>query len=232
MFVLIQSEAEAVEVLNCEYRYRDEWCHIRNADLTKNTINEKFTFSTTQNRKEDKAWIAFEFIGRVAHMPQNLVDEFPKLAGLGITDSDIPIVKNNLFGPQFSWIEKLNLWRNKIENIEDQAFQHLLNLVEIELHDNKIRSVTVTMFQNNPKMERIVLGGNKIKVIAPETFQNLKQLKLVNVDGNDCVDNRIGCEVMGCYEKINRTKLDSALLSCYENYRKSLDLLNEGENHS
>jgi hypothetical protein len=122
MFVLIQSEAEAVEVLNCEYRYRDEWCHIRNADLTKNTINEKFTF------------------------------------------------------------------------------QYLPNLVEIELHDNKIRSVAVTMFQNNPKLE---------------TFQNLKQLKLVNVDGNECVDNRIGCEVMGCYEKINRTKLDSALLSCF-----------------
>jgi Leucine-rich repeat (LRR) protein len=203
-------------------------CGVHNVDLSKKTVNEKFTFSATQEQKKDATAIRFVQIGRVAHVPQNLAEEFRNIAELWIEDSEIPIVKNNLFGPQFSWIEKLHLGDNKIQIVEEQAFKHLHNLVEIYLHKNQIQSLGAKVFQNNRELKVIWLSSNKIKIIAPGTFQHLNQLEWVRLEGNDCVDKEFGC--WRYCPKIDHTELNRDLHACYENHKKSSDLLNEGEN--
>jgi Leucine-rich repeat (LRR) protein len=230
-FILVQCGAEADQVLECEYFYFGDagyGCKVRNVDLSKKTLSDKFSFTGTQEEKKNATWIWFQGIGRVTHVPQNLREEFPKLSRLWIEWSEIPIVKNNLLGPQFSRIEKLNLYLNKIQIVEDGAFQHLHNLVKIYLHKNQIQSLSAGVFQNNRKLKGIWMRKNKIKMIAPETFQHLNQLKYVELEENDCVDNWIGC--WGCNTKIDQTELNSDLHACYENHKKSSDLLNEGEN--
>jgi hypothetical protein len=135
-------------------------------------------------------------------------------------------VKNSLLGPQFSQIEKLALFESQIKFIEDGAFQHLHNLEEISLYQNEIQSLSGGIFENNQKLKWINLWKNNIKKIAPETFRNLNQLTWNDLDGNDCIDKEIGCQYC---EKIDHTKLNRELQNCYENHKKSSDLLNEGK---
>jgi hypothetical protein len=223
--LLARFGVEADQVVKCD-DFDDFECIVRKVDLSKKTLNEKFTFSGTQEQKKSTTWIWFQGIGRVAHVPQNLREEFPKLTELLIDYSEIPIVKNNLLGSQFSWIEELRLNGNKIQIFENGAFKHLHNLVVISLSDNQIQSLRAKVFQNNLKLKLIWLDDNKIKMIAPETFQHLNQLTDVNLNWNDCVDREYGC--LDCDTKIDHTELNRDLHACYENHKKSSDLLNEG----
>jgi Leucine-rich repeat (LRR) protein len=225
---------EAVQMLECGYNYQyndKSGCyHVFIANLSKYTTNEKFTFSGTEEQKKNAGFIAFVQIGRVAHVPLNLVEEFPKLSELRIYDSEIPIVKNNLLGPQLSWIETLELFNNKIQIVEEGAFKQLHNLWSISLSRNEIKTISAKIFQNNRKLKRIYLEKNKIKKIAPETFQSLNRETRVDLRGNDeCVDLCIG----GCWRALEWderiTEIDSYLLRCYENHKKSSNLLIESE---
>ncbi len=216
--------------MECSYRgYVD--CFFRNVDLSKNKVNETFTFSGTQKQKENTIRVLFEKSGRVAHIPENLVEEFQKLTGLSITDSEIPIVKSNLFGPQLSLIEELTLDINQIKFIEEGAFKHLINLIQIWLSGNRIQSLTSNLFENNLKLKKIGLYNNKIKVISPQTFRHLNELTGVNLERNDCVNNRIGCWDWRCHTTINHTELNNDLLLCCKNHQKGTEFLNVGENN-
>jgi hypothetical protein len=208
---------KADRVVECDYSY-----------LSKKTINDEFSFSATPEQKKKTSGIRFWRSSRIAHVPQNLREEFLSLTWLWITGSEIPIVKNNLLGPQFSWIERLKLDSNEIQIVENQAFQHLHNLVMISLAWNQLQSLNAEIFKNNPKLIWIFLWLNKIKTIAPETFQHLNQLKFVRLWINECTVKEIGC--LDCDTKIDHTELNRELQKCYENHKKSLDLLNEGEN--
>jgi hypothetical protein len=227
--ILARFGAEADQLVECYY-YRNygSRCDVGNVDLSKKTLSKKISFTGTQEQKKNTTRIWFQQSGRVAHVPQNLAEEFPKLTELWITDSEIPIVKNNLLGPQFSWIELLDLRKNKIQIVEEQAFKHLNNLVVIQLHRNQIQSLGAKVFQNNRKLKKIWIFNNKIKMISPETFRHLNQLEFVYLELNDCVDKQIGCQ--WCDTKIDHTELNLDLHACYENHKKSSDLLNEGEN--
>jgi hypothetical protein len=44
---------------------------------------------------------------------------------------------------------------------------------------------------------------------------------------NECVDKDIGCWI--CDKKIDHRELKRDLQNCYDNHKKSFDLLNEGE---
>jgi Leucine-rich repeat (LRR) protein len=212
-----------------ECGYSDVRCEIHKTDLSRKTINGTFSFSGTPEQKETTLRIVFVRIGRVAHVPDNLAAEFPKLSRLWIEWSEIPIVKNKFFGPQFRRIKELALNDDKISMIEDGAFQNLPNLIWIYLNENKIKTLGAKLFQNNVKLKVISLYTNKIKSIAPETFQNLNELGYVHLTGNECVYQYFGCR--NCKTKIDHTELNSDLLLCYENHKKSMDLLNEGENN-
>jgi Leucine-rich repeat (LRR) protein len=228
--ILARFGAEADQLVECDYYNLPgvyHRCIVHNVDLSKKTLSEKFTFSGTQEQKKNTTYIRFQESGRVTHVPQNLHEEFRNITELQITESEIPIVKNNLLGPQFSRIEELDLYNNKIQIVEDGAFKHLHNLEWIGLYKNQIKSLSRGVFQNNRKLKEIHLDDNKIKMIAPETFQHLNQLTWVPLTGNDCVNKEIGC--WDCNTKNYHTKLNRDLHACYENHKKSSDLLNEGE---
>jgi hypothetical protein len=140
---LVQSEAEANTLLKCTKNDKfDDPCIVDSADLTKKTLNEEFSFLTTREQRENATGIYFDGVGRVAHLPLILVEEFSKLAELRIYNSEIPIVKKNLFGPKFSQIEKLALWNDKIEIIEEESFKHLPNLWGIDYLGTKLKVYT------------------------------------------------------------------------------------------
>ncbi len=189
--------------MECHYGYYDS-CRIDRVDLSLKTIGANFTFSGTLDRKQITTWIEFRSSGRVAHLPRNLFKEFPKLDELEIAASDIPILRNNFFQSEFYKLRKLWLTEDKIRIIQENAFAHL------------------------PNLEWISLYGNRIKMIAPGTFKNLNQLRGVLLSWNECINDEIGC--WDCDSKLKQTELNRKLQPCFENYKTSLNLLNEGEN--
>jgi Leucine-rich repeat (LRR) protein len=230
LIILTKSNVEADQMVECDFLDRSDGsvCNVRNVDLSKSTFNEKFSFSGSPEQKKNTSWIWFQESGRVAHVPRNLAEEFKMLTQLWIVFSETPIVKNSMFGPEFSWIKKLTLTQNQIKLIEERAFEHLINLVVINLQDNEIQSLAAGLFEHNRKLELTVLPGNKIKIVDPQVFQNLNQLREVDLGQNDCVNKHFGCQF--CDTKIDHTELNRELQNCYENHKNSLDLLDEGEN--
>ncbi len=216
--------------MECKYYGSDDdriGCLVQSADLSSKTIGTNFSFSGTQEQKQITL-IKFSFIGRVAHLPRNLFEEFPKLNDLQIWNSDIQILRNNFFKPEFSKLQKLELNSDEIKIIDETAFKYLTNLKNIHLDRNKIKSLPAKVFQNNHKLKWIFIEYNKIKQIHPETFKNLNQLKEIYLWQNVCTNETFGCDTVGC-QKSQLTEVDRLLQPCYENHAKSLELLNEGE---
>jgi Leucine-rich repeat (LRR) protein len=216
--------------LECDYGY-NLGCKILHADLSSKTMVTSFTFSGTESIKRSRVWIWFDESGRVAHLPRNLFKEFPGLNELKIKNSDIPILKNNFFKPEFSKLGKLEFTHDNIKIIEEKTFRQLKDLVRIDFSTNEIRSLPAKLFQKNIQLKEIYLTNNKIKVIPPGTVKNLNQLIAVGLERNECVDQSFGCNSRGCYEELDYTELERSLQPCYENHAKSLNLLNEGENN-
>ncbi len=204
-FVFLELSVDGVE-LECDYDYGDGYyrCVVFSADFSLKTIGANFTFSGTQEQKQETTLIEFSWIGRVAHLPRNLFEVFPKLNSLVIWYSDIPILRNNFFKPEHNKLRKLWLSGNNIRIIQGNAFEHLTNL------------------------ELINLQLNEIKMFGPGSFKNLHQLAGVFLWYNDCTNETIDC--LDCDKKLNHTELDLKLQPCFENYKKSSNLLNEGEN--
>jgi Leucine-rich repeat (LRR) protein len=133
----------------------------------------------------------------------------------GFYSSKIPILKKNLFGPEFHQIQELYLPNNGIKIIEKNAFTHLPNLVLIDLSGNQIQSLNHELFANNLNLRKIDLRKN--------------QLRAVELAGNECINRNFGCSLCA---KIGPTELnrDPELMHCFQNYQKNLNLLSEGEN--
>jgi Leucine-rich repeat (LRR) protein len=216
--------------LKCEYRdYFDDFrCEVESANLSLKTIGASFTFSGSQEQKQRATEIAFSQSGRVAHLPRNLFQLFPRFTSLSISNSDIPILRNNFFQSEFSKLRDLSLTFDNINGIEKNAFAYLTNLMELSLYNNKIKSLPAILFQNNRKLRSINLNRNMLKLIHPETFKNLNQLANVYLRGNECIDKAIGCK--NC-STVDHPELEHELQPCYENYKTSLNLLNEGKNN-
>jgi hypothetical protein len=224
--ICLQSSVSGVK-LKCDYRgskHGSHRCKIEKVDLSKKSNRASFTFLPTEDEKTRTTGIEFWFSGKVAHLPQNLKQVFPNLIEFWLEHSEIPILRSNLFGPQFKWIELLDLQNDSVQMIEENAFAQLTNLAEIRLSQNKLKSLSTKTFQYNLMLKWIYLDHNKIKIIDPQTFYNLNQLRIIDLKQNECVDQTFGSE--DC--KIDRSRLDRPLLVCYENYGESLKLLNEG----
>jgi Leucine-rich repeat (LRR) protein len=209
--------------IECKYSYSR--CDVDAVDLSKATIGDNFVFKGSREEKQQVTWIKFSSIGKVAHLPGNLFQQFPKLSVLSVRSSEIPIVKNNLLTSEFSRIQQLHLISDGIKIIEEQAFDRLFNLIEIYLERNEIQSLTTKLFLNNRQLKVIYLSANKIKQIESEAFKYLNQLEFVGLYENECFDRDIGC-YGAC--KINHRELDNELQSCYDNYKSSNDFLNKG----
>ncbi len=219
--------------MECRYAefLSDHWCIVESADLSSKTIDASFTFSGTQEQKQKQTRITFLSSGRVAHLPRNIIEEFPKLNVLEIQRSDIPILRNDFFTPEFSKLQVIALSFNHIKIIEENVFGLLPDLKEIDLHENEIKSLPANLFLNNRNLQEINLMNNKIMMIHPGTFKNLNQLIRVDLEGNECIERDFVCPF--CDKKLSLTsELHHYLQPCYENHAKSLNLLNEGEHNN
>ncbi len=79
-------------------------------------------------------------------------------------------------------LEKLNLSENKISSIDDDAFDGLENLIELDLSFNELTYLPTSLGKLK-KLKRLNLSGNKISAL-PKEFENLTSLEFLDFDNN------------------------------------------------
>jgi Leucine-rich repeat (LRR) protein len=218
-----------VEGINVECEYISKYCRVSKADFSIKTIGENFNFAGSRNEKRKTGAIQFWHSPKLAHIPQNIFQEYPNLVEFGFYSSIIPILKKNLFRPEFHQTQELYLPDNGIKIIEKNAFAHLPNLVLIDLSGNQIQSLNGELFAINLNLNRIDLRKNRVRMIEPQFMNKFNQFRAVELEGNECINRNFGCSLCS---KIGSTELnrDPELMHCFENYQNNLNMLNEGEN--
>lgn len=82
------------------------------------------------------------------------------------------------------YLKYINLYTNKIEVIDESAFDQLTNLEEINLGLNAINSLSDGIFRKNINLKKIFLRENLISHISTNTFRHLSNLQEINLSHN------------------------------------------------
>jgi Leucine-rich repeat (LRR) protein len=207
---------EGIE-LECYHEWSDnknsKICQVYRFDLSNIYREEVFEVSALGGGISKTTAFGFLESPRIDFIPEAVVDKIPNLIELKIEDSIVPIIKNDFFTSKFHKIKLLTIMNSQTEFIEEKAFQHLKNLIELVLRDNNIESLSSALFSNNRKLKHIDLSNNRIVAISSKLFKNLIQLTRLELEGNKCVNEKLGCK--NC--KIDHEELDRELAACYFN---------------
>ena len=84
----------------------------------------------------------------------------------------------------FTGLRTLYLSNNRIQDIEDQAFNGLHQLQTLYLSGNRINNKTDQTFSGLHQLQRLDLSGNRIQNIAGQAFRRLHQLQELRLQGN------------------------------------------------
>lgn len=98
-------------------------------------------------------------------------------------------------------LEKLDLSENNISEIEDDIFENLENLVELNLSYNNLTYLP-TSIGKLKKLKRFILSGNKINHL-PIEFENLVSLEYLDFDNNPIGDVPVEISAQGASGIIN-----------------------------
>lgn len=120
--------------------------------------------------------------------------------------------------PNADQVLDLLLDENKIVYIQPHAFDHFINLQNLNLTNNPIIQIEPGLFDRLVNLEQLHLEGTSIIEIPPHAFDNLRMLKVLHLFDNkleslpaNCLDNlRLLKEL--AIENNNLIALDAALL--------------------
>jgi hypothetical protein len=197
------------------------YCYLNSVDLSEKFQSQNHSFSGTSEQKLAVTMVWFEKSKNIDFLPKEISQEFPNLSGMQFSNGSFPIVRSDFFRKDFVAVIHLNLGYNKIQTIEDKAFQHLTKLKWIRLRNNQIQSLPFHIFKNNSELIYVDLRWNKINSITPDFFKNLKNLKFAEFNNNQCVDKNFGCSLKTC--SVSQAVLDKGLSDCYLNCLKDLE---------
>jgi hypothetical protein len=194
--------------------------------LSENFKTEEHSFSGTPEQKAAVTIVVFYKPSQIDFLPTQILNDFPQLNGIIIAICEtFKIIRDNLFTEDFSAIQYLDLYSNKIETIEANAFQHLPKLKWIQLAGNQLRSLPHQIFRTNPELIGIELHGNKINSITPDFFKNLNKLQRVDPNPNPCIKEEFGCYSGSC--SVSQEELDIGFSTCYLNFLQGEEFTSE-----
>jgi hypothetical protein len=191
-------------------------CELNSIDLSESFKTVEHSFSGTPAQKSEATVVDFDSPSRIDFLPKKILNDFPQLNGMVIENCEtFTIVKNGFFTDDFGAIQYLYLERNKIETVENNAFQHLTKLKWITLGYNQLSSLPHKIFKKNSELIFVFLNSNQINSITPDFFKNLDKLQFVSFLSNQCINKIFGCTSGSC--SVSESELNSGLSSCYSN---------------
>lgn len=83
-----------------------------------------------------------------------------------------------------SGAQNISLDNNRIQRIENDAFSHCPNLVELILRGNHIRSEALPNLQGISKLVKLDLSNNFLQHLSKAYFKNMPDLQILRLHGN------------------------------------------------
>jgi BspA type Leucine rich repeat region (6 copies) len=112
---------------------------------------------------------------------------FEKLIGLSLYRNRIEEVPEDAFY-DLTELKMLSFFSNKIKEIPLTLFHNLRNLEYLSFAHNEISHIPSSIFQNCKKFQTIILHHNKIAAISADFILNLPNLLDLYLERNECID--------------------------------------------
>ncbi|XP_049826549.1 leucine-rich repeat-containing protein 15-like [Aethina tumida] len=101
---------------------------------------------------------------------------------ISIINSNLKVIKPYTFNKLN--ISSLQLGRNQIESIEENAIIDLPNLYDLQMPYNKIHSIPENAFKNLPLLRQIIISDNQLKALPKSWFTDFKSLEVLRLNNN------------------------------------------------
>lgn len=117
------------------------------------------------------------------YFPYNLGKLFPSLKFVINENSKLENVTNENFVNMINVVD-VRLAYNLIQEIPHDTFYALVNLEIIGLNNNKLKHLQKDLFDNNPKLKHVYANDNQIEILEAELFNNNEFLSTIDFDRN------------------------------------------------
>ena len=100
---------------------------------------------------------------------------------------------NHIDSNAFKGLKKLNrlmLYRNEIENLNESLFNDLSNLTHLDISFNKLKSIASNTFNCLTNLETLYANNNELVELDDTLFEHLSKLESLHLYGNKL--NKIG----------------------------------------
>lgn len=188
VLLIVLGQNEASTKAPCNFKYV-EWIWI-NQNQTLRTCRPSITkiddedFIISSPKDITTLGIVIESKKDVKFLPRNLSKVMPNLGAMRVFDCSVKSISRKHF-EGLSKMLFLNLARNKIENVSNDAFVDLVGLEVLNLSFNHIRCLNGKTFAGLRALKQLQLHSNKINIIDEIIFQNLENLNLINFNDNE-----------------------------------------------
>jgi hypothetical protein len=176
---------------------------------------DNHSFSGSASQKFEVKEFRINNSPQVDFIPVEVFSEFPNLVGMFFDQSNLRTINSGLLTKNFDRIEYLAAQECKLESIEQNAFNNLIELRWVRLYKNSIKSLHSLIFINNINLLYIDIRSNQINSINPGLFKNLRNLKYIEAEGNQCINKNLECET--CTTPLSQSDLESEFSTCFSN---------------
>ncbi len=177
--------SEGLFEISKDLNFKTQQCKIKELKIGTKSTAKMELFSGSKNEKQNVTMLDInQKIYPVDKIPREIFQEFPSLSQLKISNMGIYYLQDNFFSTDFMKIEYLDLSHNRIEEIEENAFENSVSLKWLNLESNDLGVLHSFEFRNNKKLEYINFSNNPIEKINRRAFKDLNNLKFVQFEKN------------------------------------------------
>lgn len=121
------------------------------------------------------------------HLNLNSAVDISKVSYTILSSSTIPVLTSDICN-SLPYLNRIDVHKNAIEIVDEDAFVNCSSLTKVELYENKIKQINPNTFNQNLRLQYIYLQKNLITEIPKNLFQNLTNLKELFLTENKIVE--------------------------------------------
>ena len=124
----------------------------------------------------------------------------------------------------------LSLKGNRLQSVETDLFSGLLNLKSLDLSENLIEKISDSAFESLKSLKKLDLHENKLELMNAKTFTGLTSLEILNLRNNqlNSIEKNVFESLVSLeyllLDSNNITFIDRKLFNCLKNNLKALGL--------
>jgi len=190
--------------LNCEYSYtaNEYGCTLNDIMVTHRSRNLVIVGQHLEGHSDDDVEVITITNSNTPFIIPQFFDVFPNLNEMIIIQSNL----QSLEFPENAELVWLALSGNNISRIEDGTFEHLNQLLYLDMQQNGIEEIGENAFAGLEHLATLALLMNHISVLHPRVLHPLTSLSVFDIFGNEL--SSIGAETFEMNANLDQIFLD------------------------